>query len=135
MIDKWRVYNGLDYVGILSYDELRKIFSYKMANKSKPALEAVDILNADKDQAWFQETLFDRVVPPNRVNIRQILARAGLSEYDPWELLKKSHLSCLTDRVWMTKGNDPTEFYRVSEIGACIKAIEDGRIEYVEEFE
>lgn len=83
MLDKWNVFDEFDYVGVLIYDEDIKQFSFEYKGTTEKTLEAYKYLNADKDPEWFKETLFDRIVPPNRVDIREILNQLGMLLYIP----------------------------------------------------
>lgn len=127
MLDKWNVFNKKEYVGVLIYDEDKKTFSFQLKNHSEKAIEGYECLNADKDQNWFKETIFDRVFPPNRVDARELLRAIGLLEYDAWEIVKYVQLVSCNDLIWMTKGNDPNEFYRVHTLGGLIKEKEEKR--------
>lgn len=127
MLDKWNVYNKKEYVGVLIYDEEKKTFDFELKNRSEKAMEAYHNLNADKDQKWFRDTIFDRVFPPNRVNARELLRVIGLLEYDAWEIVKYVQLVSCNDLIWMTKNNDPEEFYKVHTLGGLIKEKEEKR--------
>lgn len=111
MLDEWNVFNHFDYVGKLIYDTNTTEFSFKYLGTSDAAYGTREIINWDKDPKWFKETLFDRVCPPDRVDIREILRSVGLKHYDAWELLKKSHMSSYNDLIWMQKGMKPKMFY------------------------
>lgn len=125
MLDKWNVFNKKEYVGVLIYDDVKKTFSFELKNHSEKAIEGYKLLNADKDQDWFKETLFDRVFPPNRIDARELLNAIGLLEYDAWEIIKYVQLSNCNDLIWMTKGDDPEEFYTACVLGGVIKENEE----------
>lgn len=111
MFDKWNVFVHFDYVGVLIYDTETTMFSFEYKGTTENAYNTRIYLNWDKDPKWFKETLFDRVCPPDRVDIRDILREVGLKRYDAWELIKICNLSSCNDLVWMQKGMDPTNFY------------------------
>ena len=127
MLDKWNVFNDIEFVGILTYDTDSKEFSFDVKSNTEKAKEAIRCLNADKDQQWFKDTLFERVCPPNRVNIHEILSRYGMLEYDAWELLKHTNLQFVNDRVWMTKSMDSNEYYYKCMWGVCQRLEAEGR--------
>lgn len=111
-LDKWYVFNGLVYCGILTYNEKDKTFSFKVENECARARGVIRDLNLDKDEAWCRETIFDRVFPPNRVNARELLRKIGLIEHDAWEIIKYVHLVTSDDQVWMDKVKDPSGWYK-----------------------
>ena len=113
MIEKWNVFDKLDYIGVLTYNTSNKSVNLSLIGNTQRAIEGYKALNADKDQSWFRETLFDRIFPRNRVNARELLDEMGLQEYDEWEIIKKCRLTSVNDLIWMTKGTDPMEFYTV----------------------
>ena len=116
MIDKWNVFWRTHFVGVLGYNEETKHISFDYKGKTDKAREYYEYLNGDKaetDQEWFKETLFFRVIPPNRVNIREILKELGMEKYDQWELLKRAKMVSCLDAMWMTKGSDPKEFFKL----------------------
>lgn len=109
-VDRWYLYNGLVYCGILSYDEDTQTFSFKIENDCARTRAAIQALNLDKDPKWCRETIFDRVFPPNRVDARRLLNKIGLVDYDAWEIVKYVHLMNSNDMVWMNKEKN-TDFY------------------------
>jgi hypothetical protein len=111
MRDRWNVFNLFDYVGVLVYDTETEMFSFEYKGTTPRAYEAYTCLNADKEPRYFKATLFDRVIPENAVDIREVLKQVGLKRYDAWELLKYTTLSCVTDFIWMQKGLNPENFY------------------------
>lgn len=111
-IDKWYVFNCLVYCGILCYNEDTKEFSFILENDCPRARAVMEKLHTNDDQEWFKESIFDRVVPPNRVNIKEILRKLGMVEYDAWEIVKRAHLCTCDDAIWMSKEKDPNGWYK-----------------------
>ena len=111
MLDKWHVFDRDQYVGVLSYNEDTKEFSFEYKGKTNYTFKAMQKLNADKDKKWFKETLFNRIFPRNRVDAREILRDLGLDRYDEWEIIKKNHLFCVNDCIWMSKEYNPSDFF------------------------
>lgn len=52
----------------------------------------------------------DRAMDPNRVGIWEYLYSLGLTEYDAWEICKKTKAIAIEDFFWITKERD--EDYR-----------------------
>lgn len=127
MLDKWNVFNETTFAGVLTYDTEKKTFLFELKNESLREYASAH-LNFDKDQNWFRETLFDRVAPPNRVNIREILRRHGILQYDAWELLKACNFSTVDDAFWMTKSMDPNEYYYKCVWGELERRRRDGTL-------
>lgn len=117
MLDKWNVFNRRTYVGELTYDTDTKLFSLELKSNHPKAIEAYRNINADKDPKWFRETLYGRIIPPNAVDIREVLNDLHMLEYDEWELIKYSRLMSCNDLIWMTKEMDPDEFYELHIFG------------------
>lgn len=117
MLDKWNVFNRRTYMGILTYDTDKQEFSFELKSDHPKAIEGYRNINADKDPKWFKETLFDRIIPENAVDIREVLNELHMLKYDAWELLKYCNLQSCNDLIWMTKGMDPDEFYKIHTFG------------------
>lgn len=132
MLDKWNVYNRRTYAGVLIYDDEKEEFSFELKSDHPKAKEAVRLLNADKDKKWFKETIFDRLIPENAVDIREELNELHMIKYDPWELVKYSRLMGPNDLIWMTKGNDPNEFYEIHVFGQKCKEYDRKHPEYTD---
>lgn len=111
MLDKWYVFDRDQYVGILSYDEDTKDFSFEYKGNSNYTRFAMRRLNADRDKEWFKETLFNRIFPRDRVDGREILRDLGLRVYDEWEIIKKCKLFSIKDCIWMSKEFNPSDFF------------------------
>lgn len=125
MLDNWNVFSHFDYVGVLTYNTETTMFSFEYKGNTQNAYDTRLFLCWDKDPKWFKSALFDRVCPPNRVDIRDILRQLGMKRYDAWELIKYCHLSSCNDLVWMQKGMDPKKFYTCCMYGALL-AEQDG---------
>lgn len=121
MLDKWNVFSKKEFIGILIYDTDTQKFSFDLQNHSEAGLEAYRTLNADKDPDWFKETIFNRVVPSDRIDINELLTKAGMLKYDAWEIVKYVQLCSCNDLIWMSKNKDPEEFYEVHVLGEVIK--------------
>lgn len=132
MLDKWNVFDRRTYVGVLTYDEDTKQFSFELKSDHPRAIAAYKKINADKDPEWFKETLFDRIIPPNAVDIREVLNALGMIEYDAWELIKYVQLIHCNDLIWMTKGMDPNEFYKVHVVGEQCKEYDKKHPEFLD---
>lgn len=122
-LDKWNVFNFVYPVGTLIYDEIKKVFSFEpLPDADEGRLKhTYRRLNANEDSDVLKETLFDRIFPPNRVNARELLDEMGLAEYDPWEIIKLNHLQNCNDMIWMSKGTNPDEFWKIHMIATYIK--------------
>lgn len=123
MLDKWNVFISRDYVGVLTYDTATTMFSLDYKGTTPLAERTRCLLNWDKEPERFKATLFNRVCPSDRVDIRDILRMAGLTKYDAWELIKCCNLNTITDTIWMQKGTDPNKFYEMHWAGPDCKAI------------
>ncbi len=121
MVDIWNVFNKLEFIGTLEYDEDTQQFAFSYAGKTQKAFEAYQILGADLSPASFKARLFDRVCPPNRRNIKELLKKAHMKKYDAWEIIKYVHLNSLGDLIWMSKEKDPEGFYKYHTMGYIMK--------------
>lgn len=117
MLDNWYLFNRDVYVGILTYNEESKKFSFRKENEGKLVDEAIKLLNLDRDSdaIWFM--LEDRCFPPDRVNARELLDELNLIEYDKWSILKKTHLCDYNDNIWMSKEKDGSQFFKINPRG------------------
>lgn len=57
-----------------------------------------DCIYDTKDVAEF---FADRVIPRGRSDVLDALVVLGLTEYDPWEIGKKTHLHLYEDSIWI----------------------------------
>lgn len=61
-------------------------------------------LNDRQSLEWVQQRIF----PPDRVNIGQILRECGLTEYDEHSLLRALHGRCVQDWLYIEEVSDNT---------------------------
>lgn len=111
-IDNWYVFDCMVYCGILSYNEDTGEFSFKLENDCPRARTVMKVLHTNDSQSWFRESILDRVFPPNRVNVNELLRKLGMHEYNSWEIVKRAHLASANDTIWMDKVKDPEGFYK-----------------------
>jgi len=126
MIEKFNVFARTTFIGVLLYDTEKMEFSFELKNFSDLGYEVVRYLNADKNPKRFKDTLFERVCPPNRVNIDEILRDAGMDRYDAWELLKRMNLSNGGDNIWMEKGMNGEDYFTHCIVGVAERMDEEG---------
>ena len=122
MIDSWNVFNITDFVGVLSYDTQTRVFSFEPVGTSDRARMAFEQLCVFKGASWMQVALFDRIFPRDRVDAAVLLRDIGLTEYDEWEILKKTQLVSCNDMIWMSKGADPNEFFECHPLAGYARA-------------
>ena len=113
MLDNWYLFNRDVYVGILTYDEESKKFSFKKENEGELVDQAIKRLklNGSSENMWF--TFEDRCFPPDRIDARELLDAMGLIEYDRWSILKKTQLCSYNDNIWMSKEKDGSQFFKI----------------------
>lgn len=96
-------------VGYLYYDEKKREYEIEIPQEVKSS-EAPCILadfirksqyRIGKD--WSYRWVKERVVPPERQNIGQILRVNGLKEYDEFPLLLKNDGRCCQDECYIVK--------------------------------
>ena len=128
MRDSWNVFAGVEFIGVLIYDTDSKQFSFDLRNHTENGRKVFEYLNADKDQKRFKETLIDRVMPSNHVEVDKILRRNNMKGYDYWEIMKGCNLSNFTDNIWMTKSMNGEEYYEKTDIGIFEKLAKHGKL-------
>ncbi|MBR1453925.1 MAG: hypothetical protein IJ593_04705 [Lachnospiraceae bacterium] len=128
MIDNWNLFEGTEFIGVLSYNDETDKFNLELKNNSEKGIKVYNFLHAGESQERFKGEMFRRVAPRNRVNIREILRDCGLDHYDEWGLLKACNFTTLTDRIWMTKTMDGNEYYEKSWLGAAEKYMKEHNI-------
>ena len=66
-----------------------------------------------KDSSWedFQEFLKSRCFPPTRGNVKEELRALGLTDYDPLQIVEKTHGRTAEDRLWLKFRYYPAEKY------------------------
>lgn len=111
LVDIWNVFNITELVGVLSFDTETKLFSFEPLSTSDRAKMAFEQLCVFKGESWMKAALFDRVFPRERIDAKSLLRDLGLTKYDEWEILKKTQLVSCNDMIWMSKSDDPNEFF------------------------
>lgn len=105
------VFHADEYLGDLIHDTDGDRYSYVQKSNSDMADLWNRITNADKEPSRFRETLLDtRVVPPDRIDLREILKLLGLFEYDPWKIMYKTNFTS-DDMFWAREEMDPNWFW------------------------
>lgn len=94
------VYWGNEYTGRLEINDLTLIKNECYIDGNSIGCVAKYPFKNIKDGKNAIEMLMDRVVPPERANIKEILEAYGLKEYNWFELLKKTHGACMDDFLW-----------------------------------
>ena len=112
MLKKFLITDGcnIDY-GVLTYDSDRQIWHIDIAPERNwedtPLSLAIYIrtgkfsLDERESLAWVQ----DRIVPPNRQNINQLLNAANLDEYDEYGLIRKTSGVSPNDALYLIEQN------------------------------
>lgn len=105
---KWKDYKDIIYtIGLLTYDKGKYYFrvnekEYKSALDN--GCEEAGYINLDK-KYYVSDELFpffqDRIPNKNRKDIKEILDKFNLSEYDEMMLLKKTKGMLITDRFFI----------------------------------
>lgn len=104
------------YVGTVSYDY--QTDTYTFTPKADPDAEELSCLdlwnlasNADKGPERFKQTLLNsRVAPKNQAGMDKTMKRLGMTQYDPWKLMKASHLQG-NDAFWAAEEKDPNLYW------------------------
>jgi len=76
-----------------------KLLTFKLlpASKKHPFFASEDIVTYATIFSWLE----DRCVPPERPNIKELLASIGLDEYNVFEIVKRTHGVIYDDFEWM----------------------------------
>lgn len=96
-------YNFDIYVGRLCYNS--GVLSFIVDNDSDElAQKAIRDkgLNQGRPGLLWLNLVEERIVPPNRQNIAEILQRLGLQAYDPWEIFKRVNGFNINDVFWVS---------------------------------
>jgi hypothetical protein len=88
---KFRLYKRDNYVGIITISRQDRHIELDEDAKPEdvPYLMRDNFKNGERvfdDAGWFGKWIRNRVVPPNRDNIDEILEDVGISHYDPYAL-------------------------------------------------
>lgn len=76
---------------------------YPLDRHSKKLLPVIDYTPTREDiELWLSE----RVFPPDREGAWYLLEQIGLSEYDRWEIAKKTMATSYNDYYWMSENPD-----------------------------
>lgn len=111
MIEKLHVFYGDEFIGDISHDTNGNRYHYEPKSESFGAKLWADKTNALRGDDWFKDFLEnERVFPPNRVDAREMLRRAGMLEYNPWEIMKYGHFIS-ADLFWAHKDMTPEWFW------------------------
>lgn len=114
MIDKFvigKTADGAEYIGDMYHDSRNDSYRYEQKTFT-PAAETWNIAtNAKLSSKIFRDTLYHtRVFPPNRVDAREMLRRLNLFDYDPWQIMLKSHFIA-QDFCWAHEEYCPEWFW------------------------
>lgn len=111
MVETLHVFFADEYLGDLIHDSNGDKYDYIQKTNSQHAEDWNYITNADRGPEQFKDTLLHtRVIPPDRIDCREILRRLGLHEYDPWKIMKISHF-ITDDLFWASEDMDPDWFW------------------------
>jgi hypothetical protein len=111
MVDIVHVFCADEYLGELKHDTDGDRYEYFPKSDTENQKNWIWLTNADKDPAWFKETLYDtRVFPKNRINARELLKSLELTEYDPWKIFKKTRMIS-NDMFWISRKMEPEWFW------------------------
>jgi len=69
-----------------------------------------DVESAFKVTKWFS----DRAFPEERVDCKELLEELGLERYDPWEIVKLTRGTLMTDGWWLKV--HPTDTYETQSL-------------------
>ena len=96
-------------VGTLDYDTAARRFAMTIDPSVPPdglplslegyALRGKHELSHEDSMRWLK----GRICPPGRHNIREILGRNGLAEYDEFALLMSTNAKCGMDELYLTE--------------------------------
>lgn len=95
-------------LGLFIYDDTEDRFYFEhngICSVNKIPLELKDPTD-ENIREWFG----DRICPPDRVNIQQILDAMQLSEYDPWEITKFNRGYSGMDALWLKRADSKEKF-------------------------
>lgn len=74
-------------------------------------------LRVNKRNTWYLNTfLEERVVPPTRQNIKDLLESSGLKKYNVNDILKVTHGITSEDYYWIKFGDDDKTIYEELKI-------------------
>lgn len=78
-------------------------------NVHKRALGEIPFMFDNPTVAQVELFIGERCVPKNRANIQEYLNKLGLEEYDPLEIVRKTHGTMFEDGMWIKfKGEEIT---------------------------
>ena len=105
------IFHADEYLGDLIHNTNGDTYDYIQKSSSDMAKLCNKITNADNGPKRFKETLLDtRVIPPNRIDCREILRRLDLLEYDPWKIMYKINFTS-DDMFWAHEEMVPEWFW------------------------
>lgn len=111
MREIYHIFHADVYIGDLIHDTNGDSYDFIQKSDSDSARLWNQITNADKGPKRFKETLLDtRVMDRNRIDVREILKRMGLFEYDPWKIMTQIHFTS-DDLFWGHKDMVPEWFW------------------------
>lgn len=105
-------YYGDKEVAYLYYDEQKKEYEIEVPETTKsqeaPIIIAHFIKNGQRKigKEWSLRWVQERVTPPERQNIGQILKVNGMKEYDEFKFLVKNEGRCCQDECYIVRMED-----------------------------
>ena len=100
---KYTMYDGEDVIGFFCVEERldKDIFTVTLI---KPNHEFAYILGENSgeiDESSMSDWIYERIVPPTRQNIDQLLVKMGLQDYDQLDILKFTKGRSVHDDIWI----------------------------------
>ncbi|WP_167930380.1 helix-turn-helix transcriptional regulator [Olsenella sp. SW781] len=99
--------------GVLSYDQARRTFSFEAApgatTRDVPAMFAPFLERGERrvPERWVAEWVSERIAPPSRQNIGEVLRANDLESYDPAVLLAAGRGRSTQDGFYLREIGDP----------------------------
>lgn len=100
------IYQRDKVAGLLHYDRQANTYSFDRYDFSDDTKLAIEKLSLAYPSMAIDVALSERFVPPDRVNITEILGWLELDYYDRWEIIKRTNGVCVVDPIWF--GETPT---------------------------
>lgn len=110
---KDETYGLEDAYAVLSYEEETDQYAIEIPEAVDPyRLPAIPGILARKgiryiDDRWARQFVKERVVPPERQNIGQIMRQVGMSYYSEFPLLVYCSGRCCMDDFWLEEITEP----------------------------
>lgn len=116
MIDTYKLMYKDVYIGDLSFNTDNRRFKFIVNHLADKSNLPIGIYPIDKLDVNYipthediKEWVEDRVMPPERQCLQDILKSIGLLYYDAWDICRKTRGMCIEDSYWLSKGNEKYE--------------------------